>query len=71
MLWAALCINQASHVLRAVSDKSNNIFKRSIITETGWLVSPGEGGSVELWYHSSLCFSAEKNSARGKVMGKE
>ena len=29
------------------------------------------GGSEELWYHSSLCFSAEKNSARGKVTGKK
>ena len=31
----------------------------------------GRGGSEELWYQSSLCFSAEKNSARGKVMGKK
>ena len=31
----------------------------------------GRGGSEGLWYQSSLCFSAEKNSVRGKVMGKK
>ena len=29
------------------------------------------GGSKELQYHSPLCLSTEKNSARGKVIDKK
>ena len=29
------------------------------------------GGSKELWYHSPLCLSAEKNLARSKVIDKK
>lgn len=37
------------------------------LTETNWCHFRG---SADLWYHSPLCLSVEKNSARGKVIDK-
>ena len=54
-----------SHLLLAVSPSGESRWEPDFEI-IGWHL----GGSKELWDHSPLCLSAEKNLARSKVIDK-